>query len=123
MNQYRNEIKNKGWNLSQVAARWGVSAKTLKRVVENPKSKDWDALEGLPDLHEDVSNEKILLLVNDLSYLLENHYPEIINLRSEIELLMVSGSVRFSLENLEANRVEIFLALLILQNKYDLKQT
>lgn len=56
MTDFVKALNRKGWSAKNVAKRWGVLPRQISRVGKNPKQKDWDALEGLPD----KSREKAL---------------------------------------------------------------
>ncbi len=40
--------KEKGWDLQDIAKRWGISIRQMSRVANSPKQKDLDAVNGLP---------------------------------------------------------------------------
>jgi hypothetical protein len=37
------------WLLEDIAERWGISIRQMSRVANNPKQKDLDAVNGLPE--------------------------------------------------------------------------
>lgn len=38
----------KGWTQKALAKRWGVGERQLRNIADDPKTKDWDAINGLP---------------------------------------------------------------------------
>ena len=52
MNKFTEHAKAKGWSMKEIGKRWGVSQRQMSNIAANPKQKDWDALEGLPNLKE-----------------------------------------------------------------------
>jgi len=50
MNEYTKQAKAKGWSMKAIAERWGVSPRQISNIAGDPKKKDWDALNGLPNL-------------------------------------------------------------------------
>ena len=52
MNDYTAKAKAKGWSMKAIADRWGVTPRRMSQIAADPKQKDWDALEGLPNLRE-----------------------------------------------------------------------
>ncbi len=52
VNKYTEQAKAKGWSMKAIGERWGVSQRQVSNIAKNPKQKDWDALEGLPNLKE-----------------------------------------------------------------------
>lgn len=49
---FHQAAKERGWLLEEVAARWGISIRQMSRVANNPKRRDLDAVNGLPDKKE-----------------------------------------------------------------------
>ncbi len=47
-NQFTKILKEKGWRLKDVAARWGIQPRQMSNVAKSPKQRDWDAVAGLP---------------------------------------------------------------------------
>lgn len=45
---FHKKAKEKGWDLQDIAKRWGISIRQISRVANNPKQKDLDAVNGLP---------------------------------------------------------------------------
>jgi predicted transcriptional regulator len=45
---FHKKAKEKGWDLQDIAERWGISVRQMSRVANNPKQKDLDAVNGLP---------------------------------------------------------------------------
>jgi hypothetical protein len=41
--------KSKGWQMQEVAERWGITPRQISRIAAAPKQIHWDALDGLPD--------------------------------------------------------------------------
>lgn len=52
MNEFTAKAKAKGWSMKAIAERWGVTPRRMSQIATEPKQKDWDALEGLPNLRE-----------------------------------------------------------------------
>ena len=52
MNKFTEQAKAKGWSMKAIGERWGVSQRQMSNIAKDPKQKDWDALEGLPNLKE-----------------------------------------------------------------------
>lgn len=42
-------VKAKGWQMQEVAERWGVTPRRMSQIAKAPTQKDWDAVAGLPD--------------------------------------------------------------------------
>ena len=42
-------VKAKGWQMQEVAERWGVTPRRMSQIAKQPTQKDWDAVAGLPD--------------------------------------------------------------------------
>ena len=59
MKPYTTAAKAKGWKLTELAERWGVTKRHMSNVAAKPKQRDWDALEGVPDL-------KLIALIGDV---------------------------------------------------------
>jgi len=51
--EFTKKLHAKGWTLKEAATRWGVSERWLSEIASDPKQKDWDALDGLPDKKDD----------------------------------------------------------------------
>lgn len=49
MNEFTKAVKAKGWQMQEVAERWGVTPRRMSQIAKAPTQKDWDALYGLPD--------------------------------------------------------------------------
>ncbi len=49
MNEFTKAVKSKGWQMQEVAERWGVTPRRMSQIAKNPTQKDWDAFAGLPD--------------------------------------------------------------------------
>jgi hypothetical protein len=49
MKAYTTQIKSKGWKMKEIAERWGVTPRRMSQISANPKQKDWDAMQGLPE--------------------------------------------------------------------------
>lgn len=47
--EFHKKAKEKGWLLEEIAVRWGISVRQMSRVANNPKRKDLDAVNGLPE--------------------------------------------------------------------------
>ena len=45
-------VKAKGWQMQEVAERWGVTPRQLSRIASAPKPIHWDAVAGLPEKGE-----------------------------------------------------------------------
>ncbi|MEW8437708.1 MAG: XRE family transcriptional regulator [Candidatus Thiodiazotropha taylori] len=45
---FHKKAKEKGWDLQDIAKRWGISIRQISRVANSPKQKDLDAVSGLP---------------------------------------------------------------------------
>ena len=45
---FHKTAEKKGWQLKDIAERWGVTPRQLSRVANAPKQKDLDAVRGLP---------------------------------------------------------------------------
>ena len=43
-------LRQKGWTAQKLAVRWGVSPRRISQIGANPTQKDFDALEGLPEI-------------------------------------------------------------------------
>ena len=50
MKSYTTAAKAKGWKLTELAQRWGITSRQMSNISSKPKKRDWDALEGVPDL-------------------------------------------------------------------------
>lgn len=49
--------KRKGWTLTDIGDRWGVSERQMTRISNSGNQRDIDAVNGLPDLTEDNMND------------------------------------------------------------------
>jgi transcriptional regulator len=49
MTDFVKALRLKGWSAQQVAKRWGVTPRRISQIGKNPRQKDWDALNGLPE--------------------------------------------------------------------------
>lgn len=49
MNEFTRTVKAKGWQMQEVAERWGVTPRRMSQIAKEPTQKDWDAVAGLPD--------------------------------------------------------------------------
>lgn len=49
---FSKEAKAKGWKMKDIAERWGVTPRQMSNIAAKPSWKDWDALDGLPNLKE-----------------------------------------------------------------------
>jgi len=52
MNNFTSKAKAKGWPMKAIAERWGVTPRRMSQMAAEPKQKDLDALEGLPNLKD-----------------------------------------------------------------------
>jgi len=50
MNDFTEKAKAKGWRMKAIAERWGVSPRRMSQIAAEPKQKDWDAINGLPQM-------------------------------------------------------------------------
>ena len=53
MNKFTETARAKGWTLKALAERWGVKRRAMSYISAKPRVRDWDGLEGLPDLKND----------------------------------------------------------------------
>lgn len=44
MNEFTKAVKAKGWQMQEVAERWGVTPRRMSQIAKAPTQKDWDAL-------------------------------------------------------------------------------
>ena len=58
MNDYVKELRRRGWTARELAERWGVSPRRISQISANPSLKDWDALKGLPEEHDQKLESK-----------------------------------------------------------------
>ena len=47
--EFHRIAKSRGWLLSEIGERWGVTIRQMSRIANNPSRKDLDAVSGLPD--------------------------------------------------------------------------
>ena len=52
MTNFLRNIKAKGWTAKEVGERWGIKPRQMSNISRNPKVRDFDAVEGLPDKNE-----------------------------------------------------------------------
>lgn len=57
MKPFTKSIRDKGWTMKAVAARWGISPRWLSQIAANPSQRDLDAAAGLPDLRKKQTKE------------------------------------------------------------------
>jgi hypothetical protein len=55
---FHKKAKEKGWDLQDIAKRWGISIRQMSRVANSPKQKDLDAVNGLPKPNKSRGQEK-----------------------------------------------------------------
>jgi hypothetical protein len=55
---FHKKAKEKGWDLQDIAERWGISIRQMSRVANSPKQKDLDAVNGLPKPNKTRGQEK-----------------------------------------------------------------
>jgi hypothetical protein len=55
---FHKKAKEKGWDLQDIAERWGISIRQMSRVANSPKQKDLDAVNGLPNPDKTRGQEK-----------------------------------------------------------------
>jgi transcriptional regulator len=53
MYPFTEKIREKGWTNKEVAKRWEYTARWMSTISRNPKQRDWDALNGLPQKNKD----------------------------------------------------------------------
>lgn len=58
MKPFTKSIRDKGWAMKAVAARWGISPRWLSQIAANPSQRDLDAAAGLPDLNKKQEGEE-----------------------------------------------------------------
>ncbi len=49
---FKEELKEKGWNMKRLAERWELSARQVSNIAKDPTAREWDALDGLPEYRE-----------------------------------------------------------------------
>ena len=59
MTNLMRNIKAKGWKQKEVAKRWGIKPRQMANISRNPKVKDFDAVEGVPDLTKLTAHRQI----------------------------------------------------------------
>lgn len=81
MNRYTYELRQKGYTLTSVAKRWGISLRSASRIAGSPTQQDWDALNGLPSCLTEAEFKRRL----------ESHEEERAHLRMEARRLGYSN--------------------------------
>ena len=51
---FKQELKDKGWKMKDVAARWKITPRHVSNIAKTPSLRDWDAIDGLPEYNEDI---------------------------------------------------------------------
>jgi len=51
---FKEEAKAKGWKMKDLAQRWEVGTRQMTNIAANPRRRDWDALDGLPEFNPDI---------------------------------------------------------------------
>lgn len=49
---FKRELQLKGWKMKEVASRWGVTPRQMTNIAKEPRTRDWDMLDGLPKYSE-----------------------------------------------------------------------
>lgn len=68
MSEFTNWAKVRGWKMKEVAKRWGVTPRRMSQIAADPKQKDWDALNGLPDFWDGTSCQACGVKYTDPAY-------------------------------------------------------
>jgi len=56
MTPFVKKLREKGWTAQALAKHWGVTPRRISQIGANPKQKDWDAMEHLPNI-ENIKKE------------------------------------------------------------------
>ncbi len=51
--KFKEILKNKGYTIQDLMARWGKSIRAVYYICEKPTKIHWDAVNGLPDITGD----------------------------------------------------------------------
>ena len=52
MNKFTQKAYELGWKMKDIANRWDISPRQMSNIAKNPKTKDYDALNGLPKINK-----------------------------------------------------------------------
>ena len=55
MNKFTQKAYELGWKMKDIANRWDISPRQMSNIAKKPKTRDYDALNGLPKKQSEKS--------------------------------------------------------------------